>query len=132
MYNREDTMVLKGNAVVGTVRGERIKRLRDKRDLTQGQLAAYAGMAQSYLSEVERTSPSNVGSDSLVAIAKVLETSVDYLVGITDDPRSPQRKPVGQLTEEEETLIRDFRAIKSEEVRRYLLFSAHTAVREGI
>jgi len=74
----------------------------------------------------------NVGTEALIPIAKVLETSVDYLLGITDDPRSPMREPLGELTVEEETLIRDYRAIKSEEVRRYLLFSAHTAVREGI
>ena len=115
-----------------SVRGERVRRLRDKRGWTQGQLSSYTDVAQSYISDIERNVAANVGTEALIPIAKVLETSVDYLLGITDDPRSPMREPLGELTVEEETLIRDYRAIKSEEVRRYLLFSAHTAVREGI
>ena len=115
-----------------SVRGIRIKRLREERQLTQGQLASYAGVTQSYISYVEREQAVNMGTDALVPIARVLETSLDYLTGLTDDPRASNRPAVGQLSKEEEQLIRDFRAIKTKEVREYILFSARSAVEKGI
>lgn len=115
-----------------TVRGERVKRLREKRDLTQGQLATYAGITQSYVSYIEREKTANVGTDALVPIARILETSIDYLVGLTDDPRSPMRAPIGALTPEEEGLIRDYRAIKNEDVRRFIVNAARDAAERAI
>jgi len=35
-----------------SVRGERVRRLRDKRGWTQGQLSSYTDVAQSYISDI--------------------------------------------------------------------------------
>jgi transcriptional regulator with XRE-family HTH domain len=59
--------------------GDRIRELRDKRKMTQDQLATAADMSKSFLSDVENNNR-NVSSQTLLRIATVLETSVDYLL----------------------------------------------------
>lgn len=125
-------MTIVREIVPTTVRGDRVKRLREKRAMTQAQLAADTGVAQSYLSEIERGATPSVGSDALVSVARALDTSVDYIVGLTDDPRSPTRQPLDKLTPEEEALIRDYRAIRNKDVRRFIINSARDAVEHGI
>lgn len=64
-----------------------IKRLRDLRednDLTQAQIGRELGISQrlySYYERGERTVPPEV----LIALADLYETSVDYILGRTDD-----------------------------------------------
>lgn len=110
------------------IRGDRLKRLRDRRDLTQGQLAAYAGVAQSWISRLERGEATNIGAEHLQSIARVLDTSADYLLGRTDDPRSPLREPLGELSPDEENLIRDYRMVKNEDARRLIRNMVRDAV----
>lgn len=69
------------------IRADRVKRLREERGLSQGQLATYGGMSQSYISDIESGKRPNVGGGKLVGLAKALRTNVDYLLGRTDDPR---------------------------------------------
>lgn len=114
---------MSGGAVIllnKSVRGDRIKRLREDRGWTQGQLSLHTEIAQSYISDMERGVAANVGTEALIPLARTLETSVDYLCGLTDDPRSPARKPLGELTAEEETMVRQYRAITDERARRLL------------
>ena len=59
--------------------GDRIRELRDRRKMTQDQLATAADMSKSFLSDVENNNR-NVSSQTLLRIATVLETSVDYLL----------------------------------------------------
>jgi len=61
--------------------------LREKKGWTQGQLALYAKIDQGYLSRIERGVRTNVGAAYLKKLADSLNTSMDYLVGLTDDPR---------------------------------------------
>jgi len=68
------------------VLGSRVVERRNKRQLTQGQLATYAEMEQSHLSMIEAGKRSNVGVDYLERMTLVLETTVEYLIGVTDDP----------------------------------------------
>lgn len=71
--------------------GDRIRELREKRRMTQDQLATAAEMSKSFLSDVENNNR-NVSSQTLLRIANVLETSVDYLLsGATAEV---VRKPV--------------------------------------
>lgn len=114
------------------IRGDRLRRLRDKRDLSQGQLAGYAGVAQSWISRLERGDASNIGAEHLQSVARVLETSADYLLGRTDDARSPTREPLGDLTPEEEGLIRDYRVIKNEDVKRFIVNAARDAAERAV
>lgn len=69
------------------IRGDRLRERREARRLSQGQLAAFARVGQSYISMIETGKRENVGSRVLTALARVLNTNIDYLAGSTDDPR---------------------------------------------
>jgi transcriptional regulator with XRE-family HTH domain len=59
--------------------GDRIRELREKRSLTQDQLAEKAGISKGFLSDVENNKR-NISSQVLLRIANSLGTSVDYLL----------------------------------------------------
>lgn len=70
--------------------GERIRLLREATGLTQAECAARltaegAGVNQAFISQVERGEKS-VSLETLVALARLLEVSADYLLGLDDDP----------------------------------------------
>ena len=63
---------------------KRIKDLRDDHDKFQKDIAQLLGISQQYYSEYEkgnRTIPIN----HLITLAKYYGTSIDYLVGLSDD-----------------------------------------------
>lgn len=59
--------------------GERIKQIREKKGLTQDQLAEAGGISKGFLSDVENNNK-NISSQSLLRLANVLGASVDYLL----------------------------------------------------
>jgi transcriptional regulator with XRE-family HTH domain len=59
--------------------GDRIRELREKRRITQDQLATQADISKGFLSDVENNNR-NISSQSLLRIANALGTSVDYLL----------------------------------------------------
>jgi transcriptional regulator with XRE-family HTH domain len=64
----------------------RIRDLREDKDLTQKQIADYLSCSQraySYYESGQRDVPSHI----FIALAKFHETSVDYLLGITDNQK---------------------------------------------
>jgi transcriptional regulator with XRE-family HTH domain len=66
--------------------GERIKNLRNKRNLTQEQLGKYLNVGKSTISQYEN----NINTPditTLIKIANYFNTSVEYLLGRIDDPR---------------------------------------------
>lgn len=65
----------------------RIKDMREDRDLTQRQIAEYLMCDQSLYSKYER-GERPVPLDTMIKLAKFYNTSVDYLVGLTDNPHS--------------------------------------------
>ena len=72
--------------------GERIREIREKRSLTQDQLASQAKISKSFLSEVEN-SKRNVSSQALLRIANILGASVDYLL-TGESKHHPSKAPV--------------------------------------
>ncbi len=62
----------------------RIRDMREDRDLTQQQVAEYLQCSQVCYSNYE-TGKREVPSDVLVRLAQFYRTSVDYLVGLTDE-----------------------------------------------
>lgn len=73
--------------------GDRIREVRQKRGLTQDQLAGRAGLSKGFLSDVENNK-TDIGSTALLKIADVLGASVDYLLrGDLAEPPYPA-KPV--------------------------------------
>jgi transcriptional regulator with XRE-family HTH domain len=61
----------------------RLKQLRQKHKLTQGELADILGLKPTAISnyESERNEPS---FDKLIALSKYFDVSCDYLLGVTD------------------------------------------------
>jgi transcriptional regulator with XRE-family HTH domain len=59
--------------------GDRIREVREKRRLTQDQLAEKADVSKSFLSEVENDKR-NAGAETLLKIANALGASIDYLL----------------------------------------------------
>ena len=63
---------------------ERLKELRKQSHLTQVELAKRLGIGQSSYADWER-GKKNPTQDNLVKLAQILNVSVDYLVGNTED-----------------------------------------------
>ena len=73
---------------------ERIRNMREDKDLTQAQMAAYLSIHQTTYSDYE-IGKLNIPVPMLDKIADLFETSIDYLVNRTDErkpyPRKKQR-----------------------------------------
>lgn len=59
--------------------GVRIKKLRTELEMTQEEIAELVGIAQSSYARIE-SGKKGVSIDTLVAIAEVLNTSLDYII----------------------------------------------------
>ena len=68
----------------------RIKELREDRDIKQREIAAYLKVAQNTYSNYEN-GYNAVPLDILAALARYYHTSADYLLGLTDNPAPPQK-----------------------------------------
>jgi len=64
----------------------RVRDLREDNDLTQKQLAELLQIHQTTYSDYELGNL-NIPVDILIRLAGFYKTSVDYLVGLTDDPK---------------------------------------------
>ena len=64
----------------------RIRDLREDRDLNQTTVAKMLGMSQTGYSKYE-TGENDIPTAILIRLARFYETSIDYLLGETDDPR---------------------------------------------
>ena len=63
---------------------KRIRDLREDRDITQSQMAKYLHIHQTTYSDYE-IGNLNVPVDILIKLAKYYETSIEYIVGLTDN-----------------------------------------------
>ena len=71
---------------------QRIRDLREDRDLNQTQVAQYLGMSQTGYSKYE-TGENDIPSAVLIKLASFYNTSIDYLLGQTDKrERYPKSK----------------------------------------
>ncbi|MDR2559636.1 MAG: helix-turn-helix domain-containing protein [Oscillospiraceae bacterium] len=70
---------------------EKIRGLREDKDLTQKQLARYLNVDQSTYSDYE-TGNLNIPIAVLVKLSIFYETSVDYLLDLTDNTNPYKRK----------------------------------------
>jgi transcriptional regulator with XRE-family HTH domain len=71
--------------------GKRIREIREKREMTQEQLAKKAGMSKGFLSDVENDK-TNIGSQGILRLANELGASVDYLLAgkVTESAENEQ------------------------------------------
>ncbi len=65
---------------------KRIRDLREDRDITQRKMAEYLQIHQTTYSDYELGNL-NIPVDVLIKLAKFYETSIDYLVGLTDNEK---------------------------------------------
>ena len=70
---------------------ERIRNLRIDRGLTQQQIASYLNVKQNTYSQYE-IGTLNYPLDVVIKLAEYYDTSVDYLVGLTDNPEPYERR----------------------------------------
>lgn len=63
----------------------RIRDLRNDKDLNQTEMAKILGMSQTGYSKYE-TGENDIPTVILIQLAKFHHTSVDYLLGLTDNP----------------------------------------------
>lgn len=69
-----------------------LRAMREDLDWSQTELAQKLGMSQTGYSKYE-TGENDVPTAILIQLAEIYQTSVDYLLGRTDDPRPyPRRK----------------------------------------
>ena len=67
----------------------RLRELRDEKNLTQTEIAKMLGMSQTGYSKYE-TGENDIPTDVLIKLAKFYNTSIDYLLGQTDNKRRPK------------------------------------------
>lgn len=60
--------------------------MREYQGWSQTELAERSGVGQSYISRLEDGDAPNVAGIILAKLARALETSTDYLLGLTDNP----------------------------------------------
>ena len=102
--------------VLGCMVGKRIKRLRQKKGYSISELAKFASVSKSYLSQLERGLQTNPSLQFLRKIAIALDSNVDYFL---EDRINRQN---GELDEEWEKLIKQAikDGIKKDHFREYL------------
>lgn len=66
---------------------QHIRDLREDRDLTQQQLAELLSVSQTTYSRYE-SGTLDIPSSSLIVLAKFYKTSVDYLLGLTNNKKT--------------------------------------------
>jgi transcriptional regulator with XRE-family HTH domain len=71
--------------------GQRVYRLRRRRNLTQQELAERAGVSQAIISRLETYDRDNVTSDVLKGLATALGCTTDYLVGMHEEEESEEQ-----------------------------------------
>ncbi len=65
---------------------KRIRELREDRDLNQTTVAKMLGMSQTGYSKYE-TGENDIPTDILIKLSKYYDVSVDYILGVTDNPK---------------------------------------------
>jgi len=80
---------------MGTI-GIRVNQLREAHGLDVGQLQYKSGLSAAHIYRIEDGARQNLSADTLTKLADGLNTSVDFLLGRTDDP-SPPTRAKGQL-----------------------------------
>lgn len=64
----------------------RLRELRDEKDLTQTEIAKMLGMSQTGYSKYE-TGENDIPTDVLIKLSNFYSTSIDYILGQTDNKR---------------------------------------------
>ncbi len=66
---------------------KRVRDLREDKDITQKQMAEFLQIHQTTYSDYELGNL-NIPADVLIKLARFYKTSIDYIVGLTDNPEA--------------------------------------------
>ena len=64
----------------------RLKTLRLQRRLSQKEVANVLNISQQHYSRIEKEDV-KINADKLIKLAKLFNTSIDYILGLTDNPK---------------------------------------------
>ena len=86
-------------------KGERIRTLREQKKLTQEELAGLLNTKRQTISKYEKGIVTNIPSDRVEALARILDTTPEYILGWESD--NPEEKPATSdgFTENQRKLI---------------------------
>ena len=73
--------------------GARLRQRRKDQHLSQQGLAALMQVPQSWISDVEKGKRQHVEAETVYRFARALDCTMDYLMGLTDDPAPPTKRP---------------------------------------
>lgn len=85
---------------------QRIKDLREDKDLKQSDIAEMIGTSQSYYAQYEN-GKRQIPFDRVVQLAKYYSVSIDYIAGLTNDKKGLTRS---ELADDEAELIKKYRS----------------------
>lgn len=83
-------------------RGERLRSVREQMGLSQDELAEGLGLGQAQINRYEQNK-NDPSSETLVAMARYLDVTTDYLLGLVDSPSQHMR--LTDLTDEEREIF---------------------------
>lgn len=95
---------------------ERLREQRERAGLSLGQVAEYEHVSRQYLSKLEVGTNEPPTWDLLRRLARRYRTSVDYILGLTDDPVAKQGTPLPEPVRETIELARDLSPGRQQEL----------------
>lgn len=95
--------------------GERIRLLRDKKSMTQTDIAKILGIATQTVFKYEKNIVTNIPLDTIEALAKIFDVSPAYLMGWEDSPEPVHSSDAefAALPEDEKDLVSDYRKLNT-------------------
>jgi len=108
-----------GKTDFAEVLGQRICERRTTLGFTLRELEQRSDVDDAYISLLEHAERPRVAGEIVTRLAEALETSCDYLWGLTDDPR-PRRDAGRELTVLELMLVERFRSLPEDAQRFWL------------
>lgn len=73
-------------------RADRLNELMEKRDMDPGKIEYLADISRSMVHYLQKGAKPNVSAVIVGKLGQVLNCSIDYLLGLTDDPTPPSKK----------------------------------------
>jgi transcriptional regulator with XRE-family HTH domain len=95
LYSQLNIFLLCFSGKEGTMEkfAERVIAERETQGWTRRELAKQAGLHEQHLAKVERGQRHRIEADTIIKLARALDCSADYLMGLTDDPTPPTKRP---------------------------------------
>lgn len=101
---------------------DRIKNLAKEKGIKIKYICAQLGLAETYLSNV-KNGKDRMTNDRLSRIAVMLDTTVDYLADVTDDPTPKKKEPVEALDPIDVEILQALRDLSVEDLRKVLEYA---------